>query len=63
MKRIITTFLLAFLVFNAWAVRLIVLADVHVTPGNECEKQLKLAVQEINGTDCDAVIMCGDLTN
>lgn len=63
MKRIITTFLLTFLVFNAWAVRLIVLADVHVTPGNECEKQLKLAVQEINGTDCDAVIMCGDLTN
>lgn len=63
MKRIFATLILSFFVLNVWAVRLIVLADVHVTPGNECERQLKLAVEEINATECDAVIMCGDLTN
>ncbi len=43
--------------------RIVVLADVHVTPGNECETKLKEAVTEINLIDADAVIMNGDLTN
>lgn len=45
------------------AQRFAILSDVHVTPGNANEAQLKLAVQEINNTDVDAVLMTGDLTN
>lgn len=40
-----------------------ILSDIHVTPGNANEAQLKLAVQEINDSDVDAVIVSGDLTN
>ncbi len=49
--------------FIMQSTRIVVLADVHVTPGNECESKLKQAVTEINLTDADAVIMNGDLTN
>lgn len=45
------------------ATRIVVLADVHVVPGNECESKLKEAVAEINGIDADIVVMNGDLTN
>lgn len=45
------------------ATRIIVLADVHVVPGNECEKKLKEAVAEINTLDADLVVMNGDLCN
>ena len=48
---------------NLAAQRFAILSDVHVTPGNANETQLKLAVQEINATDVDAVLMTGDLTN
>ena len=44
-------------------VRLAILSDVHVTPGNANEGQLRAAVAEINATDVDAVMMTGDLTN
>ncbi|MGM9803381.1 MAG: PQQ-binding-like beta-propeller repeat protein [Muribaculaceae bacterium] len=44
-------------------IKLTVLADVHVTPGNANEEQIKLAVDEINASDADAVILNGDLTN
>ncbi len=44
-------------------VRLAILSDVHVTPGNANEGQLREAVAEINATDVDAVMMTGDLTN
>lgn len=40
-----------------------ILSDIHVTPGNANEGQLKLAVQEINRSDVDAVLLTGDLTN
>ena len=40
-----------------------ILSDVHVTPGNANEGKLKEAVAEINGSDVDAVIVSGDLTN
>ena len=45
------------------AARIIVLADVHVVPGNECEKKLKEAVAEINTLQADLVVMNGDLCN
>ena len=44
-------------------VKLAILSDVHVTPGNANEGQLREAVVEINTIDVDAVMMTGDLTN
>ena len=44
-------------------VRLAILSDVHVTPGNANEGKLREAVNEINATDVDAVMLTGDLTN
>ena len=44
-------------------VRLAILSDVHVTPGNANEGKLREAVAEINATDVDAVMLTGDLTN
>ena len=44
-------------------VRLAILSDVHVTPGNANEGKLREAIAEINLTDVDAVMMTGDLTN
>lgn len=46
-----------------WAQRFAILSDVHVSPGNANEKQLKLAVEEINNSDAQVVMMTGDLTN
>ena len=48
---------------QAGVVRLAILSDVHVTPGNLNMKKLTEAVTEINATDVDAVMMTGDLTN
>jgi outer membrane protein assembly factor BamB len=44
-------------------VRLAILSDVHVTPGNANESKLREAVAEINATDVDAVMLTGDLSN
>ena len=44
-------------------VKLAILSDVHVTPGNATEGKLREAVAEINATDVDAVILSGDLSN
>ncbi len=44
-------------------VRLAILSDVHVTPGNANEGKLREAITEINGTGVDAVLLTGDLTN
>ena len=44
-------------------VKLAILSDVHVTPGNANEGKLREAVAEINATDVDAVILSGDLSN
>ena len=49
--------------FVMQATRIVVLADVHVVPGNECETKLKAAVAEINSLEADIVVMNGDLTN
>lgn len=45
------------------ATKIAVLADIHVTPGNENDKKLREAVEEINKSDADIVILAGDLTN
>ena len=66
MKRvfIILAAVVAFsLAVQGGVVRLAILSDVHVTPGNANEGQLREAVAEINATDVDAVMMTGDLTN
>lgn len=48
----------------AGATRIAILSDIHVTPGNECEFQLKNTVAEINSmSDVDLVVVNGDLTN
>ena len=66
MKRIMI--FLAAIVFLSLAmqggvVKLAILSDVHVTPGNANEGKLRQAVAEINATDVDAVMLTGDLTN
>lgn len=50
---------------NVWGgvVKLAILSDVHVAPGNANEQMLRLAVEEINAGDAQAVLMTGDLTN
>lgn len=51
------------LAMQGGVVRLAILSDVHVTPGNANEGKLREAVAEINATDVDAVMLTGDLTN
>lgn len=48
---------------NAQNAKFTLLTDIHVTPGNENEKQLDKAIDEINGNDSEFVILSGDLTN
>ena len=51
------------LAMQGGVVKLAILSDVHVSPGNANEGKLREAVAEINATDVDAVMMTGDLTN
>ncbi len=66
MKRIFS-FLLALIALSlavqGGVVKLAILSDVHVTPGNANEGKLREAVAEINAADVDAVMLTGDLTN
>lgn len=48
---------------SAEAQKFAILSDIHVTPGNANEAKLIAAVDEINASDADAVILSGDLTN
>lgn len=66
MKRLMIFFVAAVLLSLAMqggVVRLAILSDVHVTPGNANEGKLREAVAEINAADVDAVMLTGDLTN
>ena len=54
---------LAAMALAAPAQRIAVLSDVHVTPGNANEQQLRRAVDEINAGNYDIVVMNGDLGN
>ncbi len=51
------------LAMQGGVVKLAILSDVHVTPGNANEGKLREAVAEINSADVDAVMLTGDLTN
>ena len=51
------------LAMQGGVVKLAILSDVHVTPGNANEGKLCEAVAEINAADVDAVMLTGDLTN
>ena len=48
---------------NALALDFTLLTDIHVTPGNENEKQLIAAIDEINNNSSSFVIISGDLSN
>ena len=66
MKRLCVFFafiLLLVLSMQGGVVRLAILSDIHVTPGNDNEGKLREAVDEINAMDVDAVMVTGDLTN
>ena len=39
------------------------LTDLHVTPGNTCDSKIDEAIDEINRTKYDLVVVNGDLTN
>ncbi len=63
-----TTWLLAALciilsAFHLQAEKIAIISDTHVTPGNDNDKQLRVAVDEINAGDADLVIVSGDITN
>ena len=51
------------LAMQGGVVKLAILSDIHVTPGNINEGRLRAAVDEINAMDVDAVMVTGDLTN
>ena len=61
--RPIAILLLAMLFVPVPAQRIAVLSDIHVVPGNECGRQLALAVEDINAGGFDAVVVNGDLSN
>ena len=44
-------------------VKITVLSDLHVSPGNIAETSLRETVREINRSDADLVVVTGDLTN
>ena len=51
------------LAMQGGVVKLAILSDIHVTPGNINDVKLRQAVDEINALDVDAVMVTGDLTN
>ena len=66
MKRVLSllvTVLAISLAMQGGVVKLAILSDVHVTPGNTNEEKLREAVAEINAAKVDAVMLTGDLTN
>lgn len=62
-KSILLSFFFLLSAISLSATRIIVIADLHVLPDNDCEKNLKIAVEEINKSDADLVVINGDLTN
>lgn len=62
-KLVLAAALVVFSVGAISAQRIAVLSDIHVTPGNANEEQLRRAVDEINAGDFDFVVVDGDLTN
>lgn len=62
-KPVLLSLLFLITVFSLNATRIIIFADLHALPGNDCEKNLKIAVKEVNKSDADIVVINGDLTN
>ena len=65
-KRLLTLLLavaVLSLAMQGGVVKLAILSDIHVTPGNINDGKLRQAVDEINALDVDAVMVTGDLTN
>lgn len=62
-QRFVFALLIAAAVQAAVSQRIAVLSDVHVTPGNAADSALRVAVEEINGSDFDLVVVNGDLSN
>ena len=61
---ILTILATAFIYVNSFAkTTLVIMNDIHVSPGFHTEEQLIKAIQEIPSIDPDAVIFNGDLTN
>ena len=63
MKRLFLPLAAAAIALGAWGQRIAVLSDVHVTPGNENDRRLREAVEEINRGGFDYVVVNGDLSN
>ena len=65
MKRFVITLLIGmFAVIAIWSTRIVVLSDLHVVEGNECDVALRQAVSTINGlADVELVVVDGDMTN
>ena len=61
--KLIAAALMAVVAIQATAQHIAVLADVHVTPGNDRDTALRAVVEEINSQPFDLVIMAGDMTN
>ena len=62
-KSLLVSLALLLAVFSVSATRIIVFADLHALLGNDCEKNLHIAVDEVNKSDADLVVINGDLTN
>lgn len=48
---------------SAYGVKITILSDIHVTPGNPNDGKLREAVAEINADNSQLVVVDGDLTN
>ncbi len=62
-KTFIISLCCAAFTLGAGAQRIAVLSDLHVIPGNENDRQLRLAVEEINHGEFDYVVVNGDISN
>lgn len=62
-RRILSSIFIALAIQLSFAQRFAVLSDIHVTPGNANDTELRHAVADINSGNFDAVIVDGDLTN
>ena len=45
------------------SIRVALLADLHITPGNTNEQAMEGLVADINSQDLDLVVVAGDITN
>lgn len=63
LRTILTIVVCISIPFNSYGIKITILSDIHVTPGNANDSVIREAVKEINANDTKLVIMSGDLTN